>query len=449
MLFDKDKFDKICRQVLNLGEADEMEMNFHGDLSNYIRISNSRLHQNGIVNNVTLHLRAAKNDKVVSLSTNNFSGDSIREFILKANTLLDLQSSNPYFAGFPKDTAKSHIDFCEDDAVPYDFLISKGHEIVDLCKKNNVDSYALLSSGKTFRYLRNSHGLEKFTSTNDLLCDMVVLGQDDSRGFAFNCARDAANIDFNHIAMEAIEKCKLSGNPVDIVPGKYPVVFEPYAVSDFAFYLSYLIFKGDRYEEKRSPVSGKCGQKIFSDMLSIVDEPYGLLKYPFDMEGTAKETLSLIDRGVLKNICYNSFAAKKYNKRPTGHSWGGLLWEGEGESVPINIRIANGDSCVENMIQSIDKGVYVTRVHYVNVADPMTATLTGLTREGTYRIEDGKISKALRSSRFTQNMMEAFNNLDAVSADCKFVMSDSFYGDRFPFGYQVPAIKVHSFNFNM
>lgn len=449
MFFDKEKFDKIYQEVLSLAKADELEVNFYGDLSNYIRISNSQLHQNGVVKNVTLHLRAAKKDRVVTLSTNDFTEDSIRDFVSKANSLIELQSPNPYFAGLPKDTEKARIDFREDDLVPYDFLISRGHEIVDLCKKNNMDSYALLSSGKTFRYLRNSHGLEKFAFTNDVLCDIVVLGPDNSRGFAFNCARDAANIDFTNITMEAIEKCKLSRNPVDIAPGKYPVIFESYAVCDFVFYLSYLMFKGDTYEEKRSPVSGKLDQKIFSDKFSLVDEPYGLLPYPFDMEGTTKKTLPLIDKGVLKNICYNSFAAKKYNKKPTGHYWGGFLWGPYGESVPINVKMTSGSSRIEDMVQSIDKGVYVTRVHYVNIAHPMTATLTGLTREGAFWIENGKISKALKTARFTQSMMETFNNIDAVSKDAKFIMNGSFYGDRFPFGYQVPAIQVSSFNFTM
>jgi predicted Zn-dependent protease len=257
-------------------------------------------------------------------------------------------------------------------------------------------------------------------------------------------ARDVRNIDCEEIARRAVSKAKLAQNPIKIEPGKYEVILEELAVSELVQWLGYIGFNAMRYQEGRSPFCGKLGKKVMSSNITIWDD--GLEKggcpFPFDLEGVSKRKVMLVENGIIKGLVYDYTTAKKENKESTGHA-SGMPTSGP---MPFHLFMEGGDSTIEDMIGSTKKGILVTRLWYINIIDPMTLTITGTTRDGTFLIEEGKIVKAVKNLRFTQSILEAFSKVSELSTPI-FIASSENYGIPFLFGAKVPAVKIKEWNF--
>jgi predicted Zn-dependent protease len=179
--------------------------------------------------------------------------------------------------------------------------------------------------------------------------------------------------------------------------------------------------------------------------ITIVDDAYYIKGYsfPFDFEGVPKKKLALIEKGVAKNIVYDSFTAGKEGRESTGHA----LVAPMNYPLPMHQRLLPGKSTVREMIASIKRGVLVTRFHYTNVLEPMRVVITGMTRDGTFLIEDGKVTKPVRNFRFTQSVLDALSCVSLIGKDAVLVGEETMYGARFAAGIVAPALKVDKFNF--
>jgi len=151
------------------------------------------------------------------------------------------------------------------------------------------------------------------------------------------------------------------------------------------------------------------------------------LTSPFDYEGVPKEKVMLIENGIAKGVVYDSYTAGIEGIKSTGH---GLPAPNSFGPIPLNMFMKEGDSSIEEMIASTQRGVYVTRFHYTNVVEPMTTTITGLTRDGTFLIENGKITKAVKNLRFTNSVLDALSKVSLISKETKLV--EGFGDDRVP-----------------
>jgi predicted Zn-dependent protease len=200
------------------------------------------------------------------------------------------------------------------------------------------------------------------------------------------------------------------------------------------------------FHEGRSFLSDKLGSKIVDKRITLIDDPFAKngFAFPFDFEGVPKRKLVLLSNGVAKNVVYDSLTAFKNKKRSTGHALGGPNPFGP---VPLNVVMKPGTKSIDDMIRETKRGILVTRFHYTNVIDPRKLTFTGMTRDGTFLIEEGKISKGLKNLRFTENVIEVLNRVDGLSKNSILVASDPGYGSRFATGTVVPAIKVRDFTF--
>jgi predicted Zn-dependent protease len=195
-------------------------------------------------------------------------------------------------------------------------------------------------------------------------------------------------------------------------------------------------------QEGRSFMSGRMGEKITGSNITIWDDgfdPRGVV-FPFDYEGVPKQKVMLIEEGVARGVVYDSATAQlEPGRASTGH---GLPAPNTMGPIPINLLMKPGSATKEEMIASTEKGIWVTRFHYVNPVHPVKAILTGMTRDGTFLIENGKITRPLKNLRFTQSILEAFANAEMMSKDLKMIMMG--FGN---FATCAPAAKINGFTF--
>jgi predicted Zn-dependent protease len=268
----------------------------------------------------------------------------------------------------------------------------------------------------------------------------------ESTGYASFVSRDPYRLDVESLAKEAIGKAS-RGEPIQIETGEYEVILEPYAVNGLLSFLGYLGFHALAVQEERSFFCNEFDKKIVDEKVTIYDDgldPEGL-QVPFDFEGIPKKKVTFFEKGVVREVTYDSFTAGREGKSSTGH---GLIAPNTAGPIPINLFMKGGDSSLEAMIRSVRKGVYVTRFHYTNVVEPMKAVITGMTRDGTFLIEEGEIKRPIKNLRFTESILEALSRVSDISKDRKVCSEGTVYSRRFVTGTVVPAIKVDGFNFS-
>jgi predicted Zn-dependent protease len=232
-------------------------------------------------------------------------------------------------------------------------------------------------------------------------------------GYAEAAAMDATAIDARAIGREAATKARASDRPVDLPPGDYPVVLEEYAVVDLSDMLGYLGFSALAVEEDRSFFAS--GKRIGSDLVTIVDDAFDPAGLPagFDYEGVPKHRVPLVDGGVCREVVYDSQTAARAGRESTGH---GLPAPNPWGPFPLNAVWSAGETSADELIGGLGRGLLVTRFHYTNVVHPKLAIVTGMTRDGTFLVEDGLIVGPVRNLRFTQSYLDALAGVRAVGS---------------------------------
>ena len=250
-----------------------------------------------------------------------------------------------------------------------------------------------------------------------------------------------SEVDPEAIGRKAFQKARDSQRPIDVPPGRHEVVLEPPAVDTLISFLSYMGFNGRAIQEGRSPFSGKMGERVAAETISIYDDALSplTLGIPFDFEGTPKRRVDIIERGVFRSGVHDRRSAKLAGAESTGHALPQPNPEGP---FPLNLFLQTGDASREDMIASTERGLLVTRFHYSNIVHPIETTITGMTRDGTWLIENGKVTSAVKNFRFTQSILEALSNVQMVGRDSVIASEFWFAATR------VPALKISSFNFS-
>jgi predicted Zn-dependent protease len=260
----------------------------------------------------------------------------------------------------------------------------------------------------------------------------------DSSGWAKSTACNAADLNPVELALSAARKATNSAAPTEIAPGRYTVVLEPSAVLDLVGQL-FGDFSATALRDERSFLTGRIGKKVFGDNINISDQVGHPLQSgtPFDGEGVPRDSITLVENGVVRNVVYSRQAAHLSGTKPTGH---GFPLPNEAGEMPTNIVIAGGETPVEEMIASTKRGVLVTRLWYIREVDPYQKIMTGMTRDGTFLIENGRVVRGLKNFRFNQNLIELLKNEVSLSPAMRASGEETF-------DMVVPAMKVRDFNF--
>jgi len=240
-------------------------------------------------------------------------------------------------------------------------------------------------------------------------------------GFGSATHTDIRLLDDAAALERALEKCTGWGAPRTLRLGAYPVLLEPEAIAEIAGWLTFIAFGAKSFQEHSSCLAGRIGDRLLSPSMTIVDDgldPRGLA-LPFDCEGTTKMRVPLIERGIARGIVYDRRYGALYGRASTGHATSPTETEGP---VPFHLFVAPGTTPREALLRRLDRGILVTRFHYINgYLNPREALMTGLTRDGTFWVEDGRIKAPLRNLRFTQSIVEAFSHVRGVSAETRLV----------------------------
>jgi predicted Zn-dependent protease len=236
-----------------------------------------------------------------------------------------------------------------------------------------------------------------------------------------------------------VDKALKSRHPRELPPGRYPVILEEYAVADIVDMLARLGFGALSVQEGRSFMVDRFGERIMSDAISIWDDgldPTGL-PMPFDFEGVPRQRVDLIKGGVAEAVVYDSYTAGKEGGASTGHA---LPSPNTFGPIPAHTFMAPGEASKEELLASMERGLWVTRFHYTRPVHPKLVIITGMTRDGTFLVEKGEIAYPIKNLRFTQSYLEALSNVEAVSRETK--LQQNWFG-----GTRVPALKVTEFEF--
>jgi PmbA protein len=456
-------FDKLRRYT----SADEVELLVSSGRSALTRFANNTIHQNVAEESHALSLRVSidvgsiSGGRTARASTNKLDDDSLRRLAQTAETLVRMQQADPELLPMPTPREVSEAEVNGDgvvqrhiegtariDAQDRADVVAR---IVDVAKKSNLTSAGTYASSESGEGLFNSHGISKWHEQTSAEVSITMMG-DTSSGWQKANAPDVADLDPVAMAEVAAEKAIRSANPRELEPGKYTVILEPSAVLDIVGFM-FWDFSGSALLEQRSFLNDRVGTNLFGDNITVEDDVYHPSQSgaAFDGEGMTRQRLKLIDKGVVQDLACSRGAVSRMRRselagkvgtvRPTGH---GFMLPNEMGEAPLNIVFQgaplDSSQTVEQMIAATERGILVTRLWYIREVDPYEKILTGMTRDGTFLVERGKVQCGIRNFRFNQGLVQMLRNVEALGEAKRASSEESI-------DMVVPPMKVREFNF--
>jgi len=444
-------FERVKKHVAN-----EVEVLVSGGRFALTRFANNGIHQNVAEENVIVSIRTAIDGKTARATTNRLDDDSLRRAVDAAQQLTLMQHPDPdlqpMLGKLPPavpDPPRRHFDATA--AVTPEDRAAGVAQIVDVAKKNNLVTAGIFSTGESFEAIVNSKGVSAYHAATSAEISITMLAGNSS-GWQKANSPDVRNLDAAHLANVAAQKARLSTDPQELAPGKYTVILEPAAVLDLVGFM-FWDFGAQAVLDERSFLNKRLGAKLFGDSITIHDDAYHPLQSgaQFDGEGVPRRRVPLVENGVVKNLVFSrrSSALAQHSElkdqlpstSPTGH---GFPLPNEMGDAPMNIVFsgppAGQAKTVDQMVASTERGVLVTRLWYIREVEPYEKILTGMTRDGTFLVEDGKVKHGILNFRFNQSLVEMLNNVLAMGTPVRASGEEAF-------DMVVPAMTVRDFNF--
>jgi len=436
---------KIFDYILCKSKASETQIIFHGEHSFLTRFANSVVHQNVMEKNRRLSIKTVMGKKIGEATTSSLKKTDLMRLLEKSMGIAKCGKDNPDYCGLPTNREQRDIETYF-RATHFFSQIKKVNIIKDIIKTGRpFQCFGTFTTGSTEIAIGNSKGLFAYNKGTDAEFRLTIRGKNGSA--SGQCAnRNIEKMDFVRLKNEVHKKTKMAQNPKNIKPGRYTVLLTPEAVRELIGFLGFLGFNSLLHSERRSCLSGKLGKKIFNKRFSLFDAPLDRrgFAFPFDFEGVPKKKLLLVDKGIVRNLVYDRHTASKEGKRSTGH----FINPATGP-IPLHLVIKRGKKSYKKMVKKITSGIEITTFHYVNVVEPRSLLLTGMTRNGTFMIKNGEIAYPLKNLRFNQSVLDAFKNIISISREARLVGGGNFYGPRFPLGSILPFITIEDFNFTV
>ncbi len=450
-----DVFDRILR----LSTADEIEVLFSGGKFALTRFANNTIHQNVEDENHVLSVRTVFGGRTARASTNRFDEDSLRRVVQASEALARVQHPDTELLPLPDPKQASLADrdirvipsryFSETAALTPQLRAEAVRQIVRVAEKHKLTAAGIYSSGESVEGLFNSRGLGQW-HTQTLAEVSISMLAADSSGWQKANSPDVANLSPLAMAETAAQKAIDAAHPRELPPGKYTVILEPSAALDIVGFM-FWDYSGMAILDQRSFLTGRIGSKLFGENITIWDDVTHPLQTgaPFDGEGMRRLRVPLVENGVVKRVVYARGTAERMKKsefkdkvgliEATGH---GFPLPNEVGEMPVNIVFAapQNTQTLEQMISSTERGVLVTRLWYIREVDPYEKIVTGMTRDGTFLIENGRVQGGVRNFRFNESLIHLLSNVEAMNAPIRACGEESF-------DMVVPAMKIRDFNF--
>jgi predicted Zn-dependent protease len=432
---------QIAERILELvGDRAEAEvLASTGNLA-LTRFANSFIHQNVAEEGEAVSLRVAVDGRVASSKTTATGDDSLAAFVGAALETATMQPVDDDWAGVTAPVSLPAIEHADD--ATYDASPDARAELV----KAFVDAgNGLLAAGycqtegQSVAFANSAGHAVSARSTSAIIDGIHQTGTSAGSGHAASAA--IGDLDGAAVGALAAQRAIDSATPFDTKPGEYDVILAPDAVGTLAVFLGFYAFNGKMLSEGQSFVD--LGSRQFDERFQMWDDVTDprAMGVPFDTEGTPKGRLELVTDGVTRAVAHNRKTAKKFGIASTGNNIPGS--EGWGP-VPTNVFVGGGDRSVDELISGVERGIYVSAFNYCRILDPKTMVVTGLTRNGTFMIENGRITDAVTNMRFTQSFVDALgeDTILGLGNDARFADSEFAPGIMY-----VPTMRLASWNF--
>ncbi len=435
----RETFDRVMRAAKAAG-APDVELTLGATRSGLTRFANNAIHQNVSERRRSLSVRAVVGKRTGRATTNRFGEEAIRSTVDEAVAIARAAAPDPDLQGLAEPAEYRSVDrFCPSTAqsTPEE-RADAGAEAIAIVEGAGQTAAGMFSASESAEAIVNAQGV--FATYRDTLAQFSITAMaDNSSGWAKASTPDCGNLDPAGLARRAREKAALSKNPRAIDAGRYTVILEPAAVQDLIGQM-FFDFSATAIRDQRSFLTGRLGKQVFGTGINIADDVFHPMQSgaPFDGEGVPRRRLALVEDGVPREIAYSRNSAARDGAAPTGH---GFALPNEYGEAPMNIVIEGGGHTLEEMIAGTKRGVLVTRVWYIREVDPYEKIMTGLTRDGTFLVEGGRVVCGLRNFRFNQSLVELLRNVEMLSA------AERASGEE-AFDMVVPAMRVGEFTFS-
>ncbi len=458
----KEQAGDIFECIRKLSSADEVEVLFSGGRFALTRFANNTIHQNVAEENHVVSVRTAFGGRTARAFTNKFDEASLRQVVRSAESLARVQHPDPDLLPMPdarsaggrgeapiptQATPSRHFD--ETAGITPELRADGVKKIVGVAETHKLMTAGVFSSSESVEGIFNSRGLSQWHTQTSAEISITMLAADSS-GWQKANSPNVRDVDPLALAEIAARKALDSARPREIPAGKYTVILEPAAVLDIVGFM-FWDFSGMAILDQRSFLTGRIGTKLFGENITIWDDVSHPLQTgsPFDGEGVQRQRVGLVENGMVKRVVYARATAERMKRSEfkdkagpiaaTGH---GFALPNEMGEMPLNIVLAPvGDpKTVEQMIASTEQGVLVTRLWYIREVEPFEKMLTGMTRDGTFYVENGRVQGGMRNFRFNESLIHMLSNVEAMSVPARSCGEESF-------DMVVPAMKVKEFNF--
>lgn len=426
----------ILDKVIALSTADECTATLDGSIDGNVRFALNNISTSGVVSDTSLAVQVAFGKRVGVATINEFDDAALKRVVQRAEELAKLAPENPEFMPIigKQDYKPSPTFTAATAAITPAYRAKVAADSIEPCKSQDLIAAGFLNDGQGFHAQANSKGNFGYqkTSAMDYTCTVRTADGTGSGWVARNLA-DVSEFDASSDIKTAIAKARGSADAKALEPGKYTVILEPAAAAGLVSFMM-RFFDARRADEGRSFLSkkgggNKLGEQVYDPRVNISSDPWHpeVAVLPWDGDGLPREKVSLVKDGKIANLQYSRYWADKHGKRAPGQP-GNLLMEG-------------GDKSTAELIRSTDRGVLVTRTWYIRMVDPQTVLLTGLTRDGTFYIEDGVIKYPVKNFRFNESPVIMLNNIDELGRSVR-------VGDESDFVMMIPAMKLRDFTFS-
>lgn len=436
------QFEKIAGEVFRLAGSSETEVLLADEREGLTRFGNNIVSQHVESRDAELVIRIRDGKRQGKAGCNRFDRASLERTVSRAKEFSRIQPDDPSIlplSGPQTYREVSHFFPRTSKALPGQ-KVDRLRAAIKAVARKKAKAAGTYTHGEEATGIANSNGLFAYNAYTTSGFGVTVMAGDGS-GWA-----EAANPDIGKLSPEglteiALEKALASRSPKELPSGGYDVILEPAAVADLLLFMAWEGFGALSYQEGRSFLSGKLGEKLLDQRVTIVDDVYDPLTVGlnFDFEGMPRKRVVLVENGVARGVVHDRKTARAGNTETTGHA---LPQPNTIGPMPLNLSLSEGDSSIEEMVEGTERGLLVTHFHYTNLLDPMALTITGMTRDGVFLVEKGKIRGPVKNFRFTESVVGAFNRIEAIGR--KRVYAQASWGG----GIISPAMKIRQFNFS-
>jgi PmbA protein len=438
---------ELAERALRAAEGDEALALVHSERSGMARFAGSAVHQPTLIENDVVELQIVRDGRLGIASVNRSDDEGLRVLAERAAEAADSAPADPDFPGLAPPAQPPPVEGYDEETAALT-AEEQARLAAAAINASELDLYGFFTSGVTEMALMSSTGLAVSQPMTDVAV-LALAAVDGASGYAEQTGWRLADVDPAEAATEAVEKAKLTRGAVELEPGSYPAVLEPPAFAELLAYFAYDAFGALGLVEERSYAFDKLGQRVFDERFSLADDaldPRGLPK-AFDFEGTPKQRVELVEDGVLGGVVWDRVTAKRAGNghESTGHAppsslrnWGPLAFA---------LSVVGGEAeSAEQLAETLGDGIYVTRLHYLSIVDPREGIVTGMTRDGTFRIRGGKIADPLVNLRFTVAVPEVLAELPGLTREPVLLNHNAYYDDRYATGLLSPAVATARFD---